>query len=215
MKQRGFTLLEMVIGMALLGFVLLLLFSGLRLGSRSWDAGERITSEMARQVAITNFLHRQLSLVYPFRWKKDGQAALAFDGEQSHVYFVAAIPAHLGPGGLQLLVLEETRDRGGSALRLRWQSPSPETKEFVFPDESSEVYLLRDLETFEISYFGSSNPDTEPSWHASWTNEARLPKLVRVKIATKNGKAWPEIVAALKLESDADCRWDSFTRRCM
>ena len=39
-RVAGFTLLELLIAMSLLGFILALLFAGMRLGARSWDAGE-------------------------------------------------------------------------------------------------------------------------------------------------------------------------------
>ncbi|NEX17237.1 MAG: general secretion pathway protein GspJ, partial [Halochromatium sp.] len=38
MRGRGFTLVELLIALSLIGIITLLLFSGLRLGSRSWEA---------------------------------------------------------------------------------------------------------------------------------------------------------------------------------
>ena len=40
LRQGGFTLLELLIAITLLGLILVLLFGGLRLGMRSWDAGQ-------------------------------------------------------------------------------------------------------------------------------------------------------------------------------
>ena len=39
-RQRGFTLIELVVAMALLGTMMLLLYSGLSFSVRSWDAGD-------------------------------------------------------------------------------------------------------------------------------------------------------------------------------
>ena len=47
-KQSGFTLLELLIGLALLGLILALMFGGLRLGIKSWDSGALASEEMAR-----------------------------------------------------------------------------------------------------------------------------------------------------------------------
>ena len=40
--QTGFTLLELVVAITLMGVVLVLLYSGLRLGLNGWDGGEAI-----------------------------------------------------------------------------------------------------------------------------------------------------------------------------
>ena len=39
-RERGFTLIELVVAMALLGTMMLLLYSGLSFSVRSWDAGD-------------------------------------------------------------------------------------------------------------------------------------------------------------------------------
>ena len=40
-SQSGFTLLELVVAITLMGLVLVMLYSGLRLGLTSWDNGEQ------------------------------------------------------------------------------------------------------------------------------------------------------------------------------
>ena len=46
--QRGFTLVEVLIAISLLGLMLVILFGGLRLGGRSWDAIEQRTGRAER-----------------------------------------------------------------------------------------------------------------------------------------------------------------------
>ena len=215
MNQRGFTLIEMMIGMTLLGLMLILLYGGLRLGVRSWDAGEKVLANASQQVVVTDFVRRQLSLVYPLRWKNDTQETLAFSGDSHAVHFASQIPVNLGAGGIHLVALEQTEEGNSDALRMRWRLPTPESRDFGFNDENGEVFLVRNIENIEFAYFGAVSDAVDPSWHDSWQGEDRLPLLIRLRVTNQDGSAWPEIVTALKLEPEAACRWDSFTRRCM
>jgi general secretion pathway protein J len=216
MKQRGFTLLEMVIGITLLGFVLVLLYGGLRLGTRSWDAGEKSVETASRQAAMTGYLRRQIGLTYPLRWKNDdGAEIIAFEGERDSVRFAAPIAARLGPGGVHLLAIEPEAGGDATDLRLRWQLPDAESKQFEFPDEANQAWLVRGLESVEFAYYGSEDKDTEPAWHDAWHSDTMLPQLLRMRLKPKAGEPWPDILVELKVAADATCRWDPSFRRCM
>lgn len=216
MNQRGFTLLEMIIGITLLGFVLMLLYGGLRLATRSWEAGEKTVATTSRQAVVDEFLRRQLVLAYPLRWKMDdGQEIVAFTGETGSLHFAAPISARLGTGGIHLVAIEEERTSDGNALRLRWHLPDPELKAFEFPEEGDQVRLVRDIDALEFAYFGSETKDTEPTWHDTWHSETEFPQLVRLRLKPKEGEPWPDILVELKLGADSACRWDAFLKRCM
>lgn len=217
MKQRGFTLLEMIIGITLLGFILVLLYGGLRLGTRSWDAGEKVVEASSRQAVVTEFLRKQLGSIYPLRWKPDEgqQEVLAFAGEPRSLRFAGYMPARLGTGGVHLLALEEEKDGEVSALRLRWRLPDPELKDFEFPDEDNQARLIKDIESIEFAYFGAESQEAEPAWHDAWHNETQLPVLIRVRVKPREGEPWPDVLVDVKLGGEGGCRWDSFYKRCM
>ena len=60
-RERGFTLIELVVAMALLGTMMLLLYSGLSFSVRSWDAGDVNGRRTADRRIGENFLRRELS----------------------------------------------------------------------------------------------------------------------------------------------------------
>lgn len=216
MKQRGFTLLEMIIGITLLGFVLMLLYGGLRLGTRSWDAGEKSVETSSRQAAMTGFLRRQIGLTYPLRWKQDeGPAAVAFEGDSGSLRFAAPIAARLGPGGIHLLAIDREEGADAADLRLRWHLPDAELKAFDFPDEANQVKLVKDVDSVEFAYYGAEDKDSEPAWHDSFHSETMLPQLIRMRVKPKDGEPWPDILVELKVAADASCRWDPHFKRCM
>ena len=57
-QQAGFTLLELLIAMTLLGMILVLLFGGLRLGVRSWDASQKQVDSLNSVRSLESFLRR-------------------------------------------------------------------------------------------------------------------------------------------------------------
>ena len=86
--QKGFTLLELLISMTLLGMILVLLFGGLRLGMRSWDAVEQQADTLNLVRSVENFLRTEMARVQPYRWKTAPGQPLAFVGERNKVSFV-------------------------------------------------------------------------------------------------------------------------------
>ncbi len=217
MKQRGFTLLEMVIGITLLGLLLTLLYGGLRLATRSWESGETSVATQSRQAAVSAYLRRQIGQIFPLRWKmEDGLEVTAFSGEANTIRFAAPISAHLGPGGLHLIAIEPVADGQETDLILRWQLPLPEQKAFDFSEEASQSKLVRGIESVGFSYFGALSTDSEPSWHETWRVEDNtMPLLVRVRIKPVDGDEWPEILVNLNKGFDFACRWDDWHKRCI
>mgnify|MGYP000517628363 CR=1 FL=1 len=61
MKTRGFTLLEMLIALTLMGLLFTALFSAFYTLSRSWDAADSRISQTEDRRLIAEFLRRQLS----------------------------------------------------------------------------------------------------------------------------------------------------------
>lgn len=211
-RQSGFTLLEMIIGITLLGFILTLVYGGLRLGTRSWEAGERAIEVSSRQAVVGDFLRRQLSLVYPLRWKNDeGTEVLAFAGEAESLHFAAPVAARSGAGGIHLVSI----GKDGEAVRLRWRMPDPELRAFDFPEEKNQARLADGIESFAIAYFGAEAEAEEPAWHDAWQSETRLPSLIRVRMKSADGEAWPDLLVAPMISVEAVCRWDDFYKRCM
>lgn len=214
MKQRGFTLLEMLIGLTLLGFILLLLYNGLRLGTKSWDVGERLVEGTSRQAVVMDFLRRQLAQAYPLRWKREGVDVMVFSGEPKSLRFAAQIPAHLGTGGLHVVELEAIPGNEAEALRMRWRLPTKDANDFAFSDEDDQATLWRAMDGLEIAYFGAPRRDDEAAWHDSWHSDERLPRLVRLRIAQKDGKRWPDLLVDLSLAT-LDCNWHPVYKRCL
>lgn len=219
-RRGGFTLLEMLIGMTLLGFILALLFSALRLGSRSWDAGELRAGQTTHLALLQGFLRREMSQVTPYTWKKKADSPLAFAGEPNRLRMVAPLVARLGPGGLYMLSFERLDSRDGKqagTLIMRRAIPNADSTDFAPLEQGEAVVLAEGVEAVSFSYYGAADKNAEPAWTDRWENvgtPARLPYLIRMSVKFGNGRSWPDLVVAPLVGPETGCVWDNAANRC-
>lgn len=195
-KQRGFTLIELLIAMTLLAFILTLLFAGLRLGSRSWDAAELRTVESERMRVAHGVIRNELAQAYLMKWESVVDAGIAFSGEADTVKFVAPLPDRIGEGGLYLLSIGLEKSDGGSRLVMRRHVTTAADKDFSALDAGETTVLAEQVGKFSISYFGTESEKTEPQWVEQWASPNRLPLLVKILLSEKDSRDWPELVVA-------------------
>ena len=69
-RDRGFTLIELVVALMLLALMSSVLFGSLQLAGRSWDGGEAKVAQVTEMRATQQFLREQLAGAYPQRLPK-------------------------------------------------------------------------------------------------------------------------------------------------
>lgn len=201
----GFTLLELLISLTLLGMILVLLFGGLRLGMRSWDASQLQIDKLNSVRSVESFLRREITLAYPYVWKNALTQQVAFLGERSKISFVAQLPSRISGGGLN--VISVGLEQRGNVRRVVWKNLPLDArmKDFTALTESPEMLLvaseLEDVEDIWLSYFGQESDNTAPRWLDRWENSTRLPQLVRLQVKLSKGAVWPDFVVAPLLTS--------------
>ncbi len=215
-RQAGFTLIELVVAMVLLGIMMLLLYSGLTFALRGWDAGDANGRNIVDRRIGENFLRRELSEIFPMRWKDPMTLKFAFEGEAQRMKFVSSRPAGVSLGGLSLVSLEVAQDsaRKSRHLTMRRAMPDDEAKDFGPLDRAEPTVLIADVESVAFAYFGSENDFTESKWTDTWTYAGRVPQMVRMRVKTADGTALPEFMVRIMLGEEAGCLENSFQRLC-
>jgi general secretion pathway protein J len=215
-RQAGFTLIELVVAMALLATMMLLLYGGLNFSLRSWDAGDTNGRRTADRRIGTNFLRRELSEIFPMRWKEPMTLKFAFEGAEHTLKFVSSRPAGVTQGGLSMVSLAVEREPGGRKrdLVMRRAMPDDEALNFNALDKAERNVLMADIDSVSFEYFGAENDFTAPQWTPSWTTPARIPEMVRLRIRDADGTPLPEMAVKVQLGEEAGCLENVFQRSC-
>lgn len=200
LRQQGFTLLELLIALTLLGLILVLLFGGLRLGVRSWDASQKQVDSLNSVRSLENFLRREMSVAYPYRWKAGPTRRVAFLGERDKLSFVAQLPSRVGGGGLYVISIALEQQEKQKRIVWRYLPVNALMQDFSALSEATQMVLAAsELDTVEdigLSYFGSESEGAAPRWLDRWENDTLLPTLIRVQVRLSNGAEWPDFVVA-------------------
>jgi general secretion pathway protein J len=203
-SSRGFTLVELLIALTLLGLVMTILYGALRVGIRSWEAGEKQAVAMDDRRLILGFLRRELGQVYPLLWQRRDKQRVAFMGKPDSLQFAAILPAHRGVGGLYLISIKGV----GAKLLFSYRLAQPggqDPQAGGQKGKENRVVLVNALKRVEFSYYGRQGKgkakNITPRWWREWRDPARLPNLVRLTIQRNDGAdPWPEVVIPVHAE---------------
>ncbi|MBK1617721.1 prepilin-type N-terminal cleavage/methylation domain-containing protein [Lamprobacter modestohalophilus] len=220
-RSRGFTLVELLIALSLIGIITLLLFSGLRLGSRSWEAVDSVSERVADLRIARNFIERALRQTRAQAVVFDGVEVPVFAGDAEALEWVAPLSAHVGIPGLYVLRL--TLEEAGEYPRLvltRWLF-HPEILEGTdeIPaweplmdqaglagdlgpfdrDLAAGAYgrtvLLPQVARLQLEYFGQQTGFGR-EWSDEWIEQRELPEAVRLSLSTPS-QDWPAAMIRL------------------
>src|SRR5205085_5083208 len=131
------------VALALLGAMLLLLYSGLSFGLRGWDAADANGRRTADRRIAENFLRRELGELFPMRWKDPMTLKFAFEGKKDGMRFVSVRPAGISVTGLSLvgISIEQDSAKRTRNLVMRRAPPGDEQKDFG-PLANGEATIL-------------------------------------------------------------------------
>lgn len=192
--DAGFSLLEIVIALALLSLILATLPSLVQM-SRKASVSAAAVEQVATETVVESFIVERISAALPLRQKlEDGELRIAFQGTPQAIRFVA--PVADGPMGTGLFELELSASEaapGGTGLFLRWQPFTPQRR----TEASSERVLLPDLDTFSLRYFGLLAATGQREWSPTWSERQELPEMVEVSLARGGKRQQTRLVAIM------------------
>jgi general secretion pathway protein J len=200
--SQGFTLVEVLIALTLLGIMMTLLMSTFRAGAKSWDAGEKIASVTENQFVVHNFLRSYLENARPVvdDFSDEDESEFSFQGNGDSVVFVAGLPANQDRGGLWRFALGLEKNGRSNDLVVLVEPFFPELDEDA--ELSETLTLLSNVKTFKLSYFGKGEvTDQDEDWNDDWEEKTELPSLVKIELQLEQQKQWPDIVVATQIEA--------------
>jgi general secretion pathway protein J len=188
MKPRpasGFTLLEILVALAVFGFLLVGLSQTVRFGLTAWRQDARISAGKTDLEAVD----RAVRLVVENLAPGDEAARASVEGSANALTGVTRLRV---PGsGLMPIRIEAGLAVSGKRLVLRWRPHHHWTKFGALPPPQ-ETTLVNGVSNLAIEYWRP--PGT---WVSGW-REPDLPLLIRFRLSFDGPDAprWPDIVVA-------------------
>lgn len=208
---NGFTLVELLVAMVVLGLLTALLASGLGFGARVWEREGRQLDQWSELQSVQEMIRRMLSESWPLTIEGGpGEQPSGFLGTDSSIRFFGPPPAQSLVGGIYEYEFAMRVDADGvQQLVLTWKMRPPEggerhqrvTNAAVEGEgkllAGGEVLLLKGLAGVHFSYFGTpEGGNAPPRWHDRWDKNEKMPKLIRVKATFPPGdrRTWPDFL---------------------
>ena len=186
--SAGFTLLELLVTLVVLGFLAVGLTEGVRLGVKSWDRQSAAVAEHADLDTVDRTLRSLISGLEPnAKGTKGGPDQFSFTATLPNT--IEAVKSHRAD---MQLVNEDNR------LMLHWQEHRHQ--EDSNQPETHAIELIGGIARVQFAYRADKASDSGlgTDWQAEW-HDVGPPRLIRIHLVFPEGdrRYWPDIVIAV------------------
>lgn len=184
--EAGFTLLEVLVAVFVLGVVLVLLTQGVRFGLQAAQLQAAVRDRHGEIEVIDHALRRMVALADPGFFPEPA----TLRGTAQAMSFTTELPTY-GDGPTQRA--DVTLSANAGRLLLRW-TPHRHVERFGAAPAWQETVMLDGIQQIELAYRAS---DRAGAWSSVWTAD-KLPALVRISIVfpDASGRRWPPLLVA-------------------
>ena len=188
--SRGFTLLEMLLAIAIFSLVIGVIFTSFRLGSSSWEKGERDIEGYQKIRAVNELIYREIRSCFPYILTPSELDThvkyYAFFGTADSLKFVSAASVQKINQGLSFIefwVKDGTGLMVGETLAI-----GPELADISLRDKDRALVIDPDVKNIQFRYFERKTKDEKGEWEQTWDprnktgQDLRLPEAVQVSL---------------------------------
>ncbi|WP_310474876.1 prepilin-type N-terminal cleavage/methylation domain-containing protein [Sandarakinorhabdus sp.] len=213
--DAGFTLVELLVSLALLAMTAVLLLATLSTGQGVERRASGAASASESIAAAHGLLRDRIEAMVPEAIYGPGDPIVEMQGESDVMNFLAAPAAAQRPAPPQRFRLLLTRAGELSLFSIDplIQETDPGLLSVV---GWSRAPLIGNVARLDITYFGAAPPDGLRRWRSRWYRRPELPELVRIRIAFAAGdrRVWPDLVVRPAATLNSACVMDRTTGRC-
>ncbi|MDH3788308.1 MAG: prepilin-type N-terminal cleavage/methylation domain-containing protein [Xanthomonadales bacterium] len=203
-RNGGFTLVEILLALTLMGMLLGLAYGGLRASTRATDKGQAVLEESGRIRMAHQFVRKQINQMIPLGFIDEQlQQRTVFMGDRDKIRFVAPMPGYLGFGGPQVQELAIVQGKDGSELVLSHALLQGYEESLLF--ERDPILLMDHIESAEFAFLGRDETGELTPWLNRWDTPEILPLAVTLEIefTEKVYIKWPPLTAAIRIDASA------------
>lgn len=192
-RSSGFTLLEVLIAVALLALMTAVAVGALRGSISATRSGERVISTTNQTRTVQEFLRRQLShaMNIPFRREEDMSRNQVFVADRNELRFVAPMPGHLSNGGphVQWIAISGDELLFDHAQLNGYDPDDPKAN-----NPRDPVLLMKGFSSAHFEYRGLDEEGQLGTWTRNWESHIQLPLMVKLVLEFEDeNRAWPDL----------------------
>jgi prepilin-type N-terminal cleavage/methylation domain-containing protein len=215
--QKGFTLLEMLIGIMLLALVMTTVLFGLRIASRAYQQGEDRLRQTYMDAERADFMNKQIASLAPYKVrsadpKLPGEFAI-LEAKASCFRFLSTYGSHYrnrsglvlveyglagAPGKKVSLFMRETpvREEGELVHKIIQEvAPDPETGKIVtiyrpFSSQGGDLGLRTELDAARFEYLVPDSAREQAHWVSDWEPATEVPYPWAVRFLWEQEGRW-------------------------
>lgn len=215
----GFTLIEVVVALALIGLITAAVFESLRFGQQAHRKVVIHGGDVWEVFASQKLIRALVETAYPRApAPTEVQPTYGLEGSQERIVVFA--PALLAAAGAGLRRYEISARPGASVGKdvvVQWLPDFAGHSGTGAAALTVEETLLKGVESVEWAYQdGAGQSASARTWREQWHGQRALPALVRLRVRfpPSDSRQWPELIMTPRIAADANCDFDLVAQRC-
>jgi general secretion pathway protein J len=175
--SRGFTLLELMISIAMLGIIVVIVAGALKLGIQSVERGERRIEALERIRTSLNTVQAQIQSLTGLTYDDNGEKKRYFKADRDSLQFSTNYSIWGGQKGYTVVSYTVGTDNNG-----KQSMKASET--IVGMSNARETWLMGSFDKIYFEYFFKGPTDEKGSWVDNWTDDINIPEKVKLHLVS-------------------------------
>jgi general secretion pathway protein J len=173
-RQAGFTLLELLISITIIGIIVIIISNAFRLGFRSIEMGEKTIESLERLRSSFRIISSQIYSELPIKYDFEGQKEYYLKGDKKFLQFASNYSIFGGQRGYVLVKYTVEQDRTGKDSLYASET-------IIGIEDEKKVKLLSNYDEISFEYFLKDLMEEQGEW-AEEINEDEQKILERIML---------------------------------
>jgi prepilin-type N-terminal cleavage/methylation domain-containing protein len=176
-NHSGFTLLELMISIAIIGIMIFILMAVLRIGFRTVGAGEKKMNALERARTSLNILDAQIQSAFPLTHEENGEKVSSLKGGRDSLELATNFSIWEGEKGYVIVSYQVAEGTGGKKALTASETA-------IGHAEKRSLTLLDFFDNLYFEYYFKDPTEEEGKWVDQWTDKILSPEKIRLHLVS-------------------------------
>jgi len=168
----GFTLLELLISLVMIGVITIIITGAMRLGIHSVNTGETKIDHLERTRASFNIIDSQIQSQIPLTFEENGEKKYYFQGDKESLQFSTNYSLWGGQKGYVLVRYTVESDKTGKQFLAV-------SENIIDTNTNRAANLFPAVDAIYLEYFFKDPTEEKGNWVEKWTDTVNIPEKVK------------------------------------